>query len=399
MKYRENNNHRLAEKRYPIVYLVISCSADLLQRVLWNPNELTLKEEEKLTSIIKYKIAKILSDSELWLGEILMPELKSFRKMTKYKHKKSEEREEKRAVGFYNKQPLEVNRKGGEIPMEIRHRTPSKGSGGGMKERYVPSPSTPEWARTLIQEVEREEEERRVIQASNEELQFPADVPKSTTNTTTKDHYDKEYKITYIPYFSEPPITRDMLKNMQILTQLDKKFILGKTENILLCIDQHAAHERVCYEYFIDLLLSHLNHQTQPKTKEFKLKFNPEISQTTKRRLSLSLSTVPKEEILSPMVLTPSQKLEVGEEAYKIITNTKQFLEEWGWSFRTWAHKKTYWEIVISTIPLIFSKPINPIQDFIQFAIEINKYLLNSSVTPHTIYEYSLYTMPSIIIK
>lgn len=50
----------------------------------------------------------------------------------------------------------------------------------------------------------------------------------------------------------EQNLTKEMLKRMRVISQLDKKFIITTLENeektVICAIDQHAAHERILLE-------------------------------------------------------------------------------------------------------------------------------------------------------
>jgi DNA mismatch repair protein MLH3 len=57
----------------------------------------------------------------------------------------------------------------------------------------------------------------------------------------------------------EITITKEMMKQMKVISQLDKKFIITKHQDFLFVIDQHAASERIRYENFIK---ENINQQT-----------------------------------------------------------------------------------------------------------------------------------------
>ncbi len=66
----------------------------------------------------------------------------------------------------------------------------------------------------------------------------------------------------------------DLLLSKNELWQFQKKYIMYQMENILMIIDQHAAHERILYEQAIDRLNSNANLSQQllfPITAEFAL--------------------------------------------------------------------------------------------------------------------------------
>ena len=85
-----------------------------------------------------------------------------------------------------------------------------------------------------------------------------------------KSDLDRVEKLTNQPYLSQPPqqyrmtelkplcITKSMLHDLQFVGQLDNKYILASAQGALVCIDQHAADERV--------RLEDLNVKYPPKT-------------------------------------------------------------------------------------------------------------------------------------
>jgi DNA mismatch repair protein MLH3 len=66
----------------------------------------------------------------------------------------------------------------------------------------------------------------------------------------------KEILTNYIQ--EEITITKEMMNEMKVISQLDKKFIITKYQDFLFVIDQHAASERIRYE---NLLKENINQQ------------------------------------------------------------------------------------------------------------------------------------------
>lgn len=98
-------------------------------------------------------------------------------------------------------------------------------------------------------------------------------------------------------------LSKDLLKNMKVIGQFDKKFLLmiNFNTNTLVIFDQHAIHERILYEFYSDLLFKNLlpiESAEQKSTKINLSKFNLLESVFSKQILKYPLE-VEKSQIIN----------------------------------------------------------------------------------------------------
>ena len=113
-----------------------------------------------------------------------------------------------------------------------------------------------------------------MIEAAPQELQPPFEAPRITDSFDLTPSFDKtpfvEEEINDLP-FSVEATESEMIRRskavsiepLQVLAQFAGKYILAQADSGLYIIDQHAAMERIRYEYYQNLLL-HKKHSLQP---------------------------------------------------------------------------------------------------------------------------------------
>lgn len=196
----------MAVDRFPIVVLKIETDPRLVD-VNVHPSkwEIRLSQEKSLTTLIENTLSQKLYE------EVSAPKVRTFQK-----HKPKQDSFEKELLNLQDQEKQwKVEEKKVE-PIRYPHPLPSK---------------HPQEHNQKHEEVEQPKKVER--------KQFDKDEPLSQCNED---------------------ISREMspkLETLKVLSQMSGKYILAQGDEGLYIIDQHAAMERVRYEYYQDLLLDH----------------------------------------------------------------------------------------------------------------------------------------------
>ncbi|GAB5356231.1 hypothetical protein AAMO2058_000273200 [Amorphochlora amoebiformis] len=139
-------------------------------------------------------------------------------------------------------------------------------------------------------------------------------------------------------------LEKKMLDSLHIISQWDNKFILAKTSDILVIVDQHAADERVRFESSLADVMTR---------------------GTTSRILSSHV--LPKEEILA-----------LSQEDIVTVSRYRVAIERWGFGFEgNVPHASTS----LTHVPTVFSVPLTAI-DFKDYLAALESPSFSSSSPP-----------------
>ncbi len=156
------------------------------------------------------------------------------------------------------------------------------------------------------------------------------------------------------------PVTRSMLAHARYLGQLDRKFLLAESGGLLLCVDQHAADERVRVEA--------LDRSVLGRTSRFRLPGDDEAGSSDGRRVDrvVSLSAAPGVETAN---LLPPRVCPVSAEDGRLLLAAEAELRRWGWAFRTLpGGSATPTAVAMTSAPRVLGVVLSRVLDLVTFA-------------------------------
>ncbi|QHW37336.1 DNA mismatch repair endonuclease MutL [Staphylococcus ursi] len=228
--------------RYPIVYLNIEMDPILVD-VNVHPTklEVRLSKEEQLFDLIVEKIREAFKD------QLLIPknDLKS-----KYEPKKVLEQFEQQKMAFDQQQASQTETSSSNKEMTIDEEPAP----------YTHTTETPETAETPATSELNDDYAERQRALLNDLL----DVPSTPNQGETTDDISEEATVSEVqqndPQPSDKPKRR--VPYMEIVGQVHGTYIIAQNDEGMFLIDQHAAQERIKYEYYRDKI-GEVNNENQ----------------------------------------------------------------------------------------------------------------------------------------
>jgi len=142
-------------------------------------------------------------------------------------------------------------------------------------------------------------------------------------------------------------LTKDMLASAEVIAQVEEKFIIVKANGVLLCVDQHAADERVALEKLENALLNQNLHDDM-------------VIHMTKKSIKVS-------DIIKPTKLVPPKRISLSQKDRATVKHHWSLLVEWKFTFDEADDNKS---LLLTGLPSICNR-VAGTNDFLEFVKEL----------------------------
>ncbi|MCJ0908980.1 DNA mismatch repair endonuclease MutL [Mammaliicoccus sciuri] len=225
--------------RYPIVYLNIEMDPILVD-VNVHPTklEVRLSKEQLLYDLINQKI------KEAFRGMSLIPDTS----LEKQKPKKSQkEIFEQQKIDFEAKRNQNTTQQ-----QQVSHKTESVEENEKTNDSTSREPSS-SWQFKDKTEHHSVIQEDTISQEANRDIEVPHDEPEQVENN--EETYEVQDTVEHVDTPNQAPIEEEVSKAprvpyMEVVGQVHGTYIVAQNDTGMFMIDQHAAQERIKYEFF-----------------------------------------------------------------------------------------------------------------------------------------------------
>ncbi|MCJ1762345.1 DNA mismatch repair endonuclease MutL [Mammaliicoccus sciuri] len=225
--------------RYPIVYLNIEMDPILVD-VNVHPTklEVRLSKEQLLYDLINQKI------KEAFRGMSLIPDTS----LEKQKPKKSQkEIFEQQKIDFEAKRNQNITQQ-----QQVSHKTESVEENEKTNDSTSREPSS-SWQFKDKTEHHSVIQEDTISQEANRDIEVPHDEPEQVENN--EETYEVQDTVEHVDTPNQAPIEEEVSKAprvpyMEVVGQVHGTYIVAQNDTGMFMIDQHAAQERIKYEFF-----------------------------------------------------------------------------------------------------------------------------------------------------
>ncbi|MCD3220140.1 DNA mismatch repair endonuclease MutL [Mammaliicoccus sciuri] len=225
--------------RYPIVYLNIEMDPILVD-VNVHPTklEVRLSKEQLLYDLINQKI------KEAFRGMSLIPDTS----LEKQKPKKSQkEIFEQQKIDFEAKRNQNTTQQ-----QQVSHKTESVEENEKTNDATSREPSS-SWQFKDKTEHHSVIQEDTISQEANRDIEVPHDEPEQVENN--EETYEVQDTVEHVDTPNQAPIEEEVSKAprvpyMEVVGQVHGTYIVAQNDTGMFMIDQHAAQERIKYEFF-----------------------------------------------------------------------------------------------------------------------------------------------------
>ncbi|MCJ0923816.1 DNA mismatch repair endonuclease MutL [Mammaliicoccus sciuri] len=225
--------------RYPIVYLNIEMDPILVD-VNVHPTklEVRLSKEQLLYDLINQKI------KEAFRGMSLIPDTS----LEKQKPKKSQkEIFEQQKIDFEAKRNQNITQQ-----QQVSHKSESVEEIEKTNDATSREPSS-SWQFKDKTEHHSDIQEDTINQEDNKDIEVPHDEPEQVENN--EETYEVQDTVEHVDTPNQAPIEEEVSKAprvpyMEVVGQVHGTYIVAQNDTGMFMIDQHAAQERIKYEFF-----------------------------------------------------------------------------------------------------------------------------------------------------
>lgn len=142
-------------------------------------------------------------------------------------------------------------------------------------------------------------------------------------------------------------LTKDMLANAEVISQVEAKFIVIKANGKLCVVDQHAADERISLEMLERAL------------------FNPNLADDTVIKMTKKKLKVA--DILKPTQVLPAKRIALTQSQLAAARHHFSLLQKWKFTFEEPSDKS----LILTGVPSVCGRVVN-VNDFVAFVKELS---------------------------